>query len=158
MKKIIFILLTLVYILDASSYYVKYHGMKLGKIDDISTIDKLYLKAKVTSKIARFMLGKDYLVYFSGNKPNIKDVKFKKDKKMILYAFKTSIKEKPKFKRFKINDIKNITLECKSDKACHFTYYKNDKINGYGDIVFDKDGEFVSITEKKSNFKIERVE
>jgi hypothetical protein len=102
------------------------------------------------------MLGKDYLVYYSGKKPNISNAKFKKDKKMILYAFKTSITQKPKFKKFPINDTKDITLECKSDKECRFEYHKKGKVNGKGQIKFDQNGDFVSITEEKSNFKIVR--
>ncbi len=156
MKKIITIIFMTLLTLNAYVYDVKYHGIKLGEIDDLSTIDKLYLKAKVTSRVARFMLGKDYLVYYAKDKPDLKDAKYKRDKKMILYAFKESIKEKPKFKRYKINDIKNITLECKSGRECSFVYYKNDKKDGYGDIVFDEKGDFVSITEKKSNFEIVR--
>ncbi len=154
MKKILMIFIMILTTINAKSYSVKYHGMTLGEISDLSTIDKLYLKAKVTSRIARFMLGEDYLVYYEGDRPDVKDAKFKKDKKMILYAFKTSITQKPKFKRFKINEKKNITLECESNSSCHFVYYKNGKKDGYGDIKFDKNGDFISIDEKKSNFQI----
>jgi len=159
MKKILLIMLTIfMTVANANSYKysVKYHGIKLGEISDLSTIDKLYLKAKVTSRVARFMLGKDYLVYYSGEKPNISNAKFKKDKKMILYAFKTSITQKPKFKKFPISDTKDITLECKSDTECRFEYHKKGKVNGKGQIRFDQNGDFVSITEEKSNFKIVR--
>ncbi len=157
-KKFLLISMLLISVLHAQNYQynVKYHGVTLGMIDDLSTIDKLYLKAKVTSRIARFMLGEDYLVYYVGEKPTVRDAKFKKDKKMILYAFAESVKAKPKFKRFKISAVKEITLQCDSKQSCHFKYLKNGKVNGYGDIRFDQNGDFVSITEKKSNFKIER--
>ncbi len=150
--------LLFVSILNAQNYQynVKYHGMTLGMIDDLSTIDKHYLKAKVTSRIARFMLGADYLVYYAGEKPNVKNSKYKRDKKMILYAFAESVKAKPKFKRFRINANKEIALQCESNQSCHFEYLKNGKVNGYGDIRFDSNGDFVSITEKRSDFKIER--
>jgi len=159
MKKILLMMLMIfITIANANSYKyaVKYHGVQLGEISDLSTIDKLYLKAKVTSRVARFMLGKDYLVYYGGNKPSISDAKYKKDKKMILYAFKTSITQKPKFKRFPISSVKDITLECKSANECRFEYHKNGKVNGKGQIRFDKNGDFVSITEEKSNFQIVR--
>jgi len=159
MKKILLMMLMIfITIANANSYKyaVKYHGVQLGEISDLSTIDKLYLKAKVTSRVARFMLGKDYLIFYSNEKPNMSDAKFKKDKKMILYAFKTSITQKPKFKKFPINEIKDITLECKSDKECIFEYHKNGKVNAKGHIRFDENGDFVSITEEKSNFKIVR--
>ncbi len=137
------------------TYEVNYRGMTLGEITDLSTIKDLYLKAKVTSRMARFMLGEDYLVYFAGEKPREKDSKFKRDKKMMLYAFSESLKEKPKYKRYDINDIKYITLRCDS-QVCQFEYRKNEKIDGKGKIIFDKDGEFVSIEETKSHFKIQR--
>jgi hypothetical protein len=142
--------------LNATTYNVKYHGMILGEINDLSTIKDLYLKAKVTSRVARFMLGKNNLVYYSGKKPDIKSSKYKKDKKMILYAFRESVMQKPKFKRFEISDIKNITLSCEDNQSCDFVYYKKGKVNGNGKIKFDKNGEFISITEEKSNFEISR--
>ena len=151
------ILITLLFALSlkAATYDVNYRGMTLGEITDLSTIDSLYLKAKVTSRVARFLLGKDNLVYYGGEKPDIQKSKFKKDRKMMLYAFALSLKERPVFKKVKINDAKNITLACEG-KACEFIYYKNDKVNGKGKILFDEQDDFVSITEEMSNFKIER--
>jgi hypothetical protein len=156
MKKILIIMITMILSLNATTYNVKYHGMTLGEITDLSTIKDLYLKAKVTSRVARFMLGEDNLVYYGGDKPDVDNSKYKKDKKMILYAFRESITQKPKFKKFKINDIKNITLSCESNQSCKFVYYKKGKVNGEGDIKFDENGKFVSITEKKSNFEISK--
>ncbi len=156
MKNII-ILMIMVLSLQASSfkYDVNFRGMTLGEVTDISTLKDLYLKAKVTSRVARFLLGKDNLVYYGGEKPDIKKSKFKKDKKMMLYAFSQSLNERPIFKRYEINDIKNITLSCK-DKVCEFVYYKNNHIDGKGKILFDKNNEFVSITEELTNFEIVR--
>ncbi len=151
----IFLTFVLALSLQASTYDVNYRGMTLGEITDLSTVKDLYLKAKVTSRVARFLLGKDNFVYYGGEKPDIKKSKFKKDKKMMLYAFALSLQERPTFKKVKINDIKNITLACK-EKECEFIYYKNDKVNGKGKILFDENDEFVSITEEMSNFKIER--
>jgi hypothetical protein len=151
----IFLTLLLALSLQASKYDVNYRGMTLGEISDLSTIKDLYLKAKVTSRVARFLLGKDNFVYYSGEKPDVKKSKFKKDKKMMLQAFALSLKERPAFKKVKINDIKNITLSCKG-KSCEFVYYKNDEVNGKGKILFDENDEFVSITEEMSNFEIIR--
>ena len=156
MKKILIIMITMILSLNATTYNVKYHGMTLGEITDLSTIKDLYLKAKVTSRVARFMLGKDNLVYYGGDKPYVSKSKYKKDKKMILYAFRESITQKPKFKKFEISDTKNITLSCESNQSCEFVYYKKGKVNGKGEIKFDNNGEFVSITEEKSNFEISK--
>jgi len=141
--------------LQASSpaYDVIYKGMTLGEIRDLSTIKDLYLKAEVTNGVARFLLGKDSLVYYGGDKPTVKKAKYKRDKKMMLYAFSQSLDERPKFKRYKINDIKNITLSCEGN-SCEFIYYKNNHIDGRGKILFDEDNEFVSISEELTDFKI----
>ena len=156
MKKIM-IMTMLAFALQASatSYDVKYKGMTLGEIRDLSTLKDLYLKADVTSAVARFLLGKDSLVYYGGEKPTIEKAKYKKDKKMMLYAFSQSLNERPKFKRYEISPIKNITLKCQG-QSCEFIYYKNNHIDGRGKILFDKNDQFVSITEEMTDFKIVR--
>ncbi len=150
-------MLLFVWSLSASTYKydVKFKGMKLGEISDLSTIKSLYLKADVTSRVARFLLGKDSFVYYGGEKPIVENAKFKKDKKMMLYAFLQSLQERPKFKRYNISPIKYITLRC-DGKHCEFTYYKNEHIDGKGKILFDDAGEFVSITEELTDFQIIR--
>jgi len=154
MKKIIImVLMTLTLQASSPAYDVIYKGMTLGEIRDLSTIKDLYLKAEVTNGVARFLLGKDSLVYYSGDKPTVKKAKYKRDKKMMLYAFSQSLDERPKFKRYKINDIKNITLSCEGN-SCEFIYYKNNHIDGRGKILFDEDNEFVSISEELTDFKI----
>ena len=157
MKKIIILIMMALSLHAASAKYnVNFRGITLGEVTDISTVKDLYLKATVTSSVARFLLGKDNLVYYaSETKPDIKKSKFKRDKKMMLYAFSQSLSERPKFKRYKISDIKNITLSCK-DKLCEFIYYKNNQINGKGKILFDENDEFESITEELTNFEIIR--
>jgi len=144
--------------LHASSvkYDVNFRGMTLGEVTDISTVKDLYIKAAVTSSVARLLLGKDNLVYYgSETKPDIKKSKFKRDKKMILYAFSQSLSERPKFKRYDISDIKNITLSC-TRKECEFIYYKNNHVDGKGKIEFDENDTFVRITEELSTFEIVR--
>lgn len=148
-------MLTLSLQANTSKYDVIYKGMTLGEIKDLSTLKALYLKARVTNGIARFLLGKEYLVYFAKEKPNVKKAKFKKDKKMMLYAFSQSLSERPKFKRYAISDIKNITLSCEG-KGCEFIYYKNNHIDGRGKILFDEQDKFLSISEDMTDFHIVR--
>ena len=156
MKKILISMLVAISLqANTPTYDVNYKGMTLGEVTDLNTVHELYLKAKVTSRIARFLLGRDYLVYYSGDKPNIKKAKFKKDKKMMLYAFSQSLQERPAFKRYEISEIKNITLTCKG-KACEFVYYKNNQVDGKGEILFDESDNFVSIKETMSDFEIVR--
>ena len=157
MKKIvIMIMLTLSLQAFSSTYDVKYKGVRLGEIRDLSTLEDLYLKAEVTSRVARFLLGKDSVVFYAGDKkPDVAKAKFKKDKKMMLFAFKESLKNRPKFKRFEISPIKNITLSCQGN-SCQFFYYKNNKINGKGTIRFDDDNNFLSLSEELSDVEIVR--
>ena len=157
MKKIvIMVMITLSLHAFASTYDVKYKGIRLGEIRDLSTVDDLYLKAEVTSRVARFLLGKDRMVFYAGEKkPDVPKAKFKKDKKMMLFAFKESLKNRPKFKKFEITPIKNITLSCKGN-SCQFFYYKNNKINGKGKILFDDDNNFLSLSEELSDVEIVR--
>ena len=151
----IWIILLMVLGLQAKTpvYDVNFRGMTLGEVRDLSTIKDLYLNAKVTSRVARFLLGENRLVYYGGDKPNIGDAKFKKDKKMILYAFSQSLDAKPKFKRFTINENKNITLACEKQE-CTFIYYRHGEVGGEGKISFDEQGNFLRITEEMSNFEI----
>jgi len=74
---------------------------------------------------------------------------------MMLYAFSQSLSERPKFKRYAISDIKNITLSCEG-KACEFIYYKNNHIDGRGKILFDERDKFMSISEDMTDFHIVR--
>ncbi len=149
--------MVMVLTLQASSatYDVNFRGMTLGEVTDISTVKELYIKAKVTSSVARFLLGKDNLIYYGGDKPDIKKSKFKRDKKMMLYAFSQSLSERPEFKRYEISDVKNITLSCER-KTCEFIYYKNNHVDGRGKISFDENDEFVRITEELTDFEIVR--
>jgi len=156
MKKIlIMMIVTLGLQASSAKYDVNFRGMTLGEIDDLSTVKSLYLKAKVTSRIARFMLGKDNLVYYGGEKPDIKNSKYKRDKKMMLFAFAQSLEERPKYKRYDINQNKYITLECQGS-VCRFNYYKNENIDGKGKISFDEKNDFVSLTEELTHFEIVR--
>jgi hypothetical protein len=155
MYKTILFLILFTLSANATIYDVKFKGIKLGEIENLETLENTYLKAKVTNSIARFMLGKKYLIFYGDEKPNLKGVKFKKDNKMILYSFYQSLKSRPKHQVYKINDIKNITLECEGN-SCEFTYKKNNHIDGKGTILFDKDGEFISINEEFSSVVISR--
>ena len=153
----IFILLALLFSsIFADNYFIKYKGITLGKIDTLDTLNQNYLKAKVTNSIVRFMLGHDYYVFYDGSKPNIKDAKFRSDNKKILFALNEAIKSKPIHNNYIIDNKRNITLSCKSDKLCEFNYYSNKEHRAQGVITFDKNGKFEKLVEKKSTLVIVR--
>ncbi len=139
--------------LTAASYDVRYHGTTLGRADTLETLKDHYLKAKVTNFLAKLLIGKKYFVFYSDEKPPISNAKFRKDNKMILYAFYESLTRKPSYKRYQINPIKVLELRCGSNE-CNFIYTKNGQINGKGYILFDENGDFLKLREDISDFEI----
>ena len=142
-------------IANASSYLIKYKGVTLGEIENLNTLQKLYLNAKATNPIVRFLLHKKRFVFYGGEKPNITDAKFKRDKNQLLFALREAIKSRPKEKTFTIKGDKKITVSCKN-RNCHYNYFKHGKIKDSGLIEFDDNNEFFKLTEKKSDVVIVR--
>ena len=140
---------------NAGNYDIKFKGIKLGEITTLDTLKDNYLEAKVTSRIARFFIGKSNFVFHGGDKPAVSDAKFRKDKNLILFAFHQSLTEKPQHKVYKINDIKTMTIDCSSG-ACKFVYNKKGKVKGRGTISFDANGEFVKLKEEIASVEISR--
>jgi hypothetical protein len=156
MYKILMIILTATILnANAGDYNIKFKGIKLGEIATLDTLKDNYLKAEVTSRIARFFIRHDYFVFHGGDKPKVKDAKYRKDKNMLLFAFYQSLTEKPKHKFYKINDVKSMTIDC-SDYECKFIYNKKGKVKGRGLITFDKSGEFIKLKEEIASVEISR--
>ncbi len=154
-RMIFIILITTVINLNASNYSVKFKGITLGEISSLDTLKSNYLQARVTNPIAKFLIRKKYFIFHSGDEPKIEDAKFRRDKNMILFAFFQSLSEKPKYKKYQINEIKDLTLECESSQ-CLFLYRKKGKIGGKGTITFDEKGEFVKLVEEIASVEISR--
>ncbi len=142
---------------NASEYYIKYKGIRLGEIKTLETLKDRYLDAKVTNFIAKLLLRKKRFVFYEGNEPNIKDAKFRKDKNKILFALYEAIKTRPKYKKYTINDTKYLTLIC-NDSTCTYTFVKKGAVKGQGLIEFDKNREFLKLTEQLSDVVIAREE
>jgi hypothetical protein len=140
---------------QAESYYIKYQGIKLGEIENLSTLKDLYLNAKATNPFVRFLLGKDRYVFYADKKPPIKDAKFRKDKNQLLFALREAITHRPKQKVFNIRGDRKLIVECK-DNICQYKYYKHNKFKDSGIIEFDENNNFFKLTEKKSDVVIVR--
>ena len=140
-------------IANASPYLIKYKGVTLGEIENLDTLNKLYLNAKATNPIVRFLLRKKRYVFYAGEKPNITDAKFRRDKNQLLFALREAIKYHPKEKTFTITNDKKLMVSCK-DKTCHYYYYKHGRIDDSGLIEFDNNNNFFKLTEKKANVVI----
>jgi hypothetical protein len=156
MYKILLMILTATLLnANAGNYNIKFKGIKLGEIATLDTLKDNYLKAEVTSRIARFFIRHDNFVFHGGDKPSVSDAKYRKDKNLILFAFYQSLTEKPKHKLYKINDVKSMTLDC-TDSECIFIYNKKGKVKGRGSILFDKDGAFIKLEEEIASVEISR--
>ncbi|HIP59994.1 MAG TPA: hypothetical protein EYH01_06165 [Campylobacterales bacterium] len=157
MYKMILIILTATLLnANAGNYNIKFKGFKLGEIETLDTLKENYLKAEVTSRIARFFIRYDNFVFHGGDKPAVKDAKFRKDKNMLLFAFLQTLTEKPKHKVYKINDIKTMTIDCDANE-CRFVYNKKGRVKGRGVVTFDSNGEFVKLKEEIASVEISKI-
>ena len=155
MRKI-FLVILVATLSFASTYSIKYKGITLGKIDTLRTLKDDYLKARVTNSIVKFMMRKDYFIFYSGQKPQSQKTKFKHDNKKIIFALKKAIKTRPLNEEFIIDDKRKIILKC-DKQNCTFDYYSKGSHNAEGTIKF-KNGEFYKLTEKKSSLEIVKDE
>ena len=153
--KLIFVLFFLVSFVFGDSFAIKYKGITLGNIPTLDTLNKNYLQAKVSNPIVKLLLRKKYYVFYDGNKPDIKDAKFRSDNKKIIFALKKAISSRPANENFIIDAKRNITLKCQG-KVCDFDYFSNKSHNAHGIIEFDENGKFYKLTETKSTLTIER--
>jgi len=155
-KMILMILTATLLNANAGNYNIKFKGIKLGEIETLETLKDNYLKAEVTSRIARFFIRNDNFVFHRGDKPDVKDAKFREDKNMLLFAFLQALTEKPKHKVYKINDIKTMTIDCDANE-CKFVYNKKGRVKGRGVVTFDKNGEFVKLREEIASVEISKI-
>jgi len=156
MKKI-FLILFLVTLSFADTYSIKYKGITLGKIDSLETLKDDYLKARVTNSIVRFMMRKDFFVFYAAKKPDFPKTKYKKDNKKIIFALKSTIKSKPYDETFVIDDKRKINIKCHTKDLCTFDYFSGGEHSASGIIEF-KDGKFYKLYEKKSSLEIVKDE
>jgi len=152
MKKL-FLILFLVTFAFSDTYDIKYKGITLGKIDSLKTLKDDYLKARVTNSIVRFMMRKDFFVFYAGKKPDFPKTKYKKDNKKIIYALKRTIEAKPYDETFVIDDKRKINIKCHTQEICTFDYFSKGEHSASGIIEF-KDGKFYRLYEKKSSLEI----
>jgi len=151
------LVLTLSVVAQANPYLIKYKGVTLGEIDNLNTLKDLYLDAKATNPIVRFLLGKRHYVFYADKKPAISDAKFRRDKNQLLFALREAIAHRPKYKRFDITKEKKLVVECQQS-VCHYHYFKRGSLHDSGKIEFDQNNRFFKLTEKKSGVVIVRKE
>lgn len=154
-KKIAPLLLVSAVALHAEQYTINYKGITLGTIDDLSTVNQLYLKARVTNLVAKLLLGHKYFVFYGGEKPHISDAKYRKDKNNVLFALNEAIHVKPRHKVYPSPKEKKLIIDCQKER-CEYVFYRKNRIKGKGEILFDQNGQFYQLLEEKSSVLIKR--
>jgi hypothetical protein len=116
---ILFILLSSIYAKD--TYEIKYNGIKVGDISNLSTIKDGYLKAEATTYL-KFFVWYDYLIIHEESykkDTSKKDIKYKKDTNHILELLKELEFNKPRYKTIHRKKI-ILKIECKNN-ICKYT-------------------------------------
>lgn len=152
MKIIIALLFTLSF--SYANYSIYYGDLKLGVIQNFSTIKENYLKIKVTSTLAKWMLGKKEVIYYNDEATiahNDSNTKYKKDKYHIIDILKQSIANKLRDGKIHINKEKYLNIEKKENY--NFQYVSKGRVKSDGEIKI-QDAKLISLTDAKNHVKI----
>lgn len=156
MKKLLLILFF--YTFSFADYSLSYSGIKLGEIKTFKTVKNNYFKVKVTSSIAKFLLGYDYIVFYNNNykeKRNNPDIKYKIDKYKIIDIFNVALYEEVKDKfTVNISDKKRIDIVKKEDYE--FKYHSKGKIKTQGKFRITNN-DLIFLEEYNNNILIEKM-
>lgn len=123
LKKFITILLLSSSLFAQNIYEIKYNGIKVGDIKDLSTIKNGYLQAEATSYLKFFVWYDKIVIYkepFELKKS--KKIKYKKDSNNILDLLQELQYERPKYKILTRKKI-TITIQCENNRC---TYQRKD--------------------------------
>lgn len=139
-----------------ANYSIYFNGIELGKIDNFNSVNSNYLEAKVTNKIARFLLGKDKFVFYNedyiGTKKE-KNTKYKKDKYAIIEILKKAYSKDVKPQRIQVKEDKFIDVTF--DKNYKFIYNSKDRVKSKGYFVM-KDDQLEILIETVNNIEISK--
>ncbi|CAA6802250.1 MAG: Unknown protein [uncultured Campylobacterales bacterium] len=154
MKFLIIFILT--FSLYSQEFSIELKGMDIGKIDDITTIKKGYLKAKAKNFLVRIFLGEKYLILYDDRftKNNQKNIKYKKDSHKILFLISYVLNNEISKKPFKIDIssqkyiIARLTYDVNNTQRIDYDYYSKNKLKskGYVETHNKTFEEFVNIT------------
>ena len=137
-----------------ANYSIYYGNLKLGKIENFDTLKDNYLHVKITNSVARFLMGKKYLILYNDaytRSKNDKKTKYKRDKYQVINIIKKSIN----------NELTENTIYFKKDKYIQITHKENynfkyiskGKVKSNGTIEV-KDQEFIALIDTKNSVKI----
>jgi len=152
MKFLLTILLSASFAL--ANYTISYNGITLGEIDNFDTLEKNYLEAKVTNRLARLLLGKDKFVFYNedykeGKKD--KNTKYKKDKYAIVYILRKAFSNDVKAEKIEVK--KDKFIEVSFDKNYKFVYNSKGRIKSKGHFIM-KDNTLETLIETVNDIEI----
>ncbi len=161
MRKIVLFLIFCTVVLFASTnnkYNIKLHGIKVGTIDNFSTIDKGYLVGKPKGGLLNLLTPFDnYIIYEPNKKPELKGKnKYKKDKYLLLELIKQLQNSQPKHKIF-TKDHYEINMSCKNS-VCTYVRLNKKKQKRYDGYLSFKDGILLEICDDESGICFKRIE
>ena len=139
-----------------ANYSLYFNSIKLGEIENFDSLKKNYFKAKVTNSVARFLLGKDYVIYYNEQYKNAKknkNTKYKKDKYQIITILKKAAKNDTKDER--INISKGKFIDVSFDKNYKFKYSSKKRIKSDGYFQM-KDGKLIKLIESVNSIEISK--
>lgn len=137
-----------------ANYSVYFTGIKLGEAKNFDTLNDHYLKADVTNSVARLLLGRDTFIFHDEEFNLQKDeenIKYKKDKNLIIELLRRAVNNELKPGRIVINDKKFIDVTF--DKNYKFKYTSDKKIKSEGYFIIE-DGVLTKFIETKNNIEI----
>lgn len=140
--------------LSFANYSIYYGDLKLGVIHNFNTIKENYLKIKVTSSLAKWLLGKKEVIYYNDQATiahNDNNTKYKKDKYHIIDILKQSINNNLQDGKIHINNEKYLNIQKKKDY--NFQYVSKGRVKSDGQIKI-KDAKLISLIDDKNHVKI----
>lgn len=141
-----------------AEYSISYNSLNLGVIKNINSVKDDYLRIEVTNPIARFLLGKDEMIFYdpiSKISKDEKNVKYKKDKYFVINVIKNGISNN--LKEGKLFIAKKKYLEITKEKNYKFKYVSKGRLKSYGTLIIQNQ-ELISLTDEKNNIVIKKIE
>jgi len=93
------------------------------------------------------------VLYTDGNKPNIEDSFYLKDKSKFMEIV-NKIKQNPSSFEKELGDNKRLVVTY--DDKCYWSYIKNGKVKSEGYIIFDQDKNIIELKDLSNNMTIKK--
>ena len=153
---ILFFLIFLPYSLMAG-YSISFKNIKVGNIKSLATLKHNYIEIDITNPIARFMAGKDTMIYYNDqySQDKNKNAKYKKDRYQVIELLKITTQGKISQKDITIKKDKIISLNKTSQDHFNYIYNSKNRIKAKGSIKI-KEQKLVALIDSQNGVEIIR--